>query len=320
METGIVPRNEALAAVRETASQARDYAAHARAENTVRAYRSDWRDWCAWCDARSCSPLPADPETVALYLTERIETAKVSTLQRRLCAISQAHQLAGHPSPTKHPIVRAVWAGIRRVHGTAQAGKAPTLTEDLRRMVETLGSDLAGVRDRALLLVGFAGAFRRSELVSLDREDVTVTRSGLVLHLRRSKTDQEGQGSKKGIPHGSAAPTCPVRSLQAWMRMAGIESGPLFRGVTRHGQLQPGRLSDRAVALVVKRAAAAAGLDPDLYSGHSLRAGLATSAAAAGASERAIMAQTGHKSVQMVRRYIRDGSLFRENAAGQVGL
>jgi len=258
---------------------------------------------------------------VALYLTALIGASrKTSTLQRRISAISQAHQAAGAENPTRAAEVKTVMAGIRRTHGTAQEGKAPAVIDDIRLMVHQLPSSLLGDRDRALLLVGFAGAFRRSELVSLDVSEVDLTRDGAIITLRRSKTDQEGQGRKVGIPYGSRPETCPVRALERWLEVSGITHGALYRPINRHGHLQPGRLSDKAVALVVKRYAEAAGLDPARYAGHSLRAGLATSAAAAGASERAIMAQTGHRSVNMVRRYIRDGSLFRENAAAAVGL
>ena len=187
-------------------------------------------------------------------------------------------------------------------------------------MMANLPDRLLGVRDRALLLVGFAGAFRRSELVSLNVRDLKFTNDGLTVTLRRSKTDQEGSGRKVGIPYGSSPETCPVRSLRAWLEASGIESGPVFRPINRHGQIRPSRLSDRAVALIVKRAAEAAGKDPAEFAGHSLRSGLATAAAIGGASERAIMKQTGHRSTAMVRRYIRDGSLFRENAAARVGL
>ena len=187
-------------------------------------------------------------------------------------------------------------------------------------MVTALPDGILGTRDRALLLVGFSSACRRSELVGLDHQDVQPTSDGLVLTLRRSKTDQEGAGRSIGVPYGSDPNTCPVRSLAAWLDASGITAGPIFRPINRHGHVGSSRLSDRSVALIVKKYAAAAGLGPQHYSGHSLRAGLATSAAAAGASERAIMAQTGHRSAAMVRRYIRDGSLFRENAAAVVGL
>jgi integrase len=220
----------------------------------------------------------------------------------------------------QHGAVSAVWKGIKRTHGTAQAQKAPTLTANIRAMVGALPDRLIGIRDRALLLAGFAGAFRRSELVGLNREDIDFTADGLVVTLRKSKTDQDGQGRKVGLPYGSNPDTCPVRSLRAWLDASGIAAGPLFRRVNRHGQLLAQRMSGAAVALVVKRHAAAAGLDAAKYSGHSLRAGLATSAAIAGASDRSIMAQTGHRSVNMVRRYVRDASLFRENAAAVVGM
>jgi integrase len=216
--------------------------------------------------------------------------------------------------------VRAVMAGIKRERGSAQTGKAPVLTDDIRLMVSTLQDNLIGVRDRALLLLGFAGAFRRSELVGLDVEDLVISREGITVNIRKSKTDQEGNGRKIGIPYGSNPDTCPVRSVMVWLELSEITTGPLFRSIDRHGNLQQGRLSDKAVALVVKRAAKAAGLDDSKYSGHSLRAGLATSAAMNGVSERAIMNQTGHRSVNMVRKYIREGSLFRENAAAGIGL
>jgi site-specific recombinase XerD len=309
-----------LAPLTDLQAQARDYASQSRAASTKRAYSHDWADFSSWCVERDRAALPASPETVALYLTDRAQSHKVGTLARRLAAISQAHKTAGHETPTRAAVVRAVVAGIRRTKGSAPVQKLPVRTEDIRVMVGTLPDSLLGTRDRALLLLGFAGAFRRSELVALDVADVTVAREGLIVTIRRSKTDQEGQGRKLGIPYGGDPATCPVGAYQMWVEHAHLTQGAIFRPVTRHGRVLDTRLSDRAVALVVKRAAQAAGLDPAMYAGHSLRAGLATSAAAAGASERAIMAQTGHKSVMMARRYIRNGSLFRDNAAATVGL
>jgi integrase len=244
----------------------------------------------------------------------------VGSIQRRLNAIAEAHKAVGLESPTHHPMVSNTMKGIRRTKGTAPVQKAPTLTADIRAMVDATGTGLISVRDRALVLLGFAGAFRRSELVALDLEDCTFTNDGLTVILRRSKTDQDGAGRKVGIPYGSNPDTCPVRTVQTWLDIAGIATGPLFRWINRHGHVQPGRLSGIAVARVVKKLAERAGLDPAKYAGHSLRAGHATAAAIAGASERSIMKQTGHRSVQMVRRYIRDGSLFRENSAGKLGL
>lgn len=312
-----------LALAKEMAAaeeQARDYLLQAKSANTLRGYRADWNHFTAWCTQHDKQYLPAQAETVALYLTVISNTHKCSTLQRRLVAISQAHQAAGFETPTTEAPVRATWAGIRRVKGTRQEGKTPTLTADIRRMVDTLPETKTGQRDRALLLFGFAGAFRRSELVSLTRADLLVTSEGITVTLRRSKTDQEGEGRKVGIPYGSRPHTCPVRALLAWLEAAEIEAGPLFRGIHRNGTILPRALSDKSVALIVKKTAEAAGLESALYAGHSLRSGLATSAAQAGVSERAIMKQTGHASVNMVRRYIRDGSLFRENAAAEVGL
>jgi site-specific recombinase XerD len=311
----------AQAALETITSRTRSYAEQSLSQNTRRAYTSDWSHFTAWCAGVGFDPLPAAPETVALYITSLVEQGrKASTVQRRLTAISQAHKTAGYATPTTSPGVRAVWSGIRREHGTAQAGKAPVMTADLRAMVETLPDSLSGLRDQALVLVGFAGGFRRSELVDLDAADVEETAAGLVVTIRRSKTDQEGQGRKVGIPYGSNRATCPVRSMEGWLDASGIAAGPLFRPINRHGHLGDQRLTAQSVALVVKRAALAAGLDSDRYAGHSLRAGLATSAAAAGVSERAIMRQTGHRSVTMVRKYIREGSLFRDNAAAGVGL
>jgi integrase len=223
-------------------------------------------------------------------------------------------------SPTHNAIVRNTMKGIRRTMGTAPVQKAAALTDDIRAMVDQADVCTIGARDRALILLGFAGAFRRSELVGLDFEDCAFGRDGLTVTLRRSKTDQDGAGRKIGIPYGSNPETCPVRTMQAWMEQAGISGGPLFRSINRHGQVGPGRLSGIDVARVVKKLADRAGLDAAKYAGHSLRAGHATAAAIAGASERSIMNQTGHRSVQMVRRYIRDGSLFRENSAGKLGL
>jgi len=218
-------------------------------------------------------------------------------------------------------LVSRTHAGIRRTLGTAQNAKAPALVDDLKRMLDQLPATRVGLRDRALLLLGFAGAFRRSELVALDVADLEFSSAGLAVTLRKSKTDQEGRSRRIGIPYGSSEQSCPVRSLQAWLQTARIVDGPVFRSLDTFQRVQPKRLSDKAVVRIVKRRAAAVGLDPARYAGHSLRAGLATSAAAGGASERAIMNQTGHRSTTMVRRYIREGNLFAaDNAASLAGL
>jgi integrase len=300
--------------------QAREFARHSKAENTLRGYRTDWRHFCEWCDSHQLGPLPASPDVVAAYIAECAGRLKVGSIQRRLNAIAEAHKAMGLDSPTSSGMVRNTLKGIKRTMGTAAVQKAAALTDDIRAMVAATDAGLIGARDRALILLGFAGAFRRSELVGLDVEDCTFGKDGLTIMLRRSKTDQDGAGRKIGIPYGANPETCPVRVLQDWMEQAAITGGPLFRSLNRHGQAQPDRLSGIDVARVVKKLAVRAGLDAVKYAGHSLRAGHATSAAIAGASERSIMSQTGHRSVQMVRRYIRDGSLFRENSAGKLGL
>jgi integrase len=300
--------------------QAREFVRASKAENTLRGYRADWRAFCEWCEGHGVCPLPALAETVAAYIAECAGRLKVGTIQRRLNAIAEAHKATGTESPTHAALVTNTMKGIRRTKGTAATHKAAALTADIRAMVDASNDGRIGARDRALILLGFAGAFRRSELVALDIEDCAFGKDGLTVTLRRSKTDQQGVGRKVGIPYGSNPETCPVRTVQAWIEVTSVSGGPLFLPISRHGQLRSGRLSGIDVARVVKKLAVRAGLDAAKYAGHSLRAGHATSAAIAGASERSIMNQTGHRSVQMVRRYIRDGSLFRENSAGKLGL
>jgi len=300
--------------------QVREYIRASKAENTLRGYRADWREFGAWCESHGICPLPAAADAVASYIAECAGRLKVGSIQRRINAIAEAHKAVRLESPTHHAMVTNTMKGIRRTKGTAPAQKAPALTEDIRAMVDATDAGIIGARDRALILLGFASAFRRSEIVGLDVEDCTFTKDGLTILPRRSKTDAVGAGRKIGIPYGSNPETCPIRVLQSWMELAGISTGPLFRSISRHGRVRPGRLSGIDVARVVKKLAERAGLDPVKYAGHSLRAGHATSAAIAGASERSIMQQTGHRSVQMVRRYIRDGSLFRDNSGGKLGL
>jgi site-specific recombinase XerD len=300
--------------------QAREFIRASKAESTLRGYRSDWREFVAWCESHCVSPLPAAAEVVAAYIAECAGRLKVGSIQRRLNAIAEAHKAAALESPTSSGVVRNTLKGIRRTLGTATRQKAPAVTQDIRAMIEATDDTLIGTRDRALVLLGFAGAFRRSELVGLDVADLAFTRDGLTVTLRRSKTDQEGAGRKVGIPYGSNPETCPVRTLQAWLELSAIAEGPVFRALSRHGRVRGGRLSPIDVARIVKKLARRTGLDATKYAGHSLRAGHATSAAISGASERSIMNQTGHRSVQMVRRYIREGNLFRENSGSKLGL
>jgi site-specific recombinase XerD len=318
----IGPVREAGADVAPSPSmeQAREFIRASKAESTLRGYKSDWRHFCRWCEEHGLCPLPASPESVASYIAECAARLKVGSIQRRLNAIAEAHKAVGRESPTGAGIVKNTLKGIKRTLGTAAVQKTAALTDDVRAMVSTTDAGLIGARDRALILLGFAGAFRRSEVVALDVGDLDFGRDGLTVTLRRSKTDQEGVGRKIGIPYGSNPETCPVRVLQAWLEAVGAASGPVFRAINRHGKVRQRRLAPADVARIVKKLALRAGLDPAKYAGHSLRAGHATAAAVAGASERSIMAQTGHRSLEMVRRYIRDGSLFRENSAGKLGL
>ena len=258
---------------------------------------------------------------VGLYLTDRAAVLKPSTLSRRLAAISVAHRQAGHHLDTRAPQVRDVLTGIRRSktkEGVTTTKKTAALSDDLRAMVGTLPETPAGRRDRALLLLGFSGAFRRSELVALDRADIAIRKEGLAVTIRRSKTDQEGAGRSVAICYGSDPATCPVRAVTAWLALVG--DGPVFRAVGKSGRIGAERLSDKAVALVVKRSAEAAGRDPAAYAGHSLRSGFATTAARNGAGEAAIMRQTGHRSLTVLRGYIREGGLFTDTAAAKLGL
>jgi site-specific recombinase XerD len=317
---GPVREQEAVVAPLLPLDQVREFTRASKAASTLRGYQSDWRAFCAWCEQYRQCPLPATPEAVAAYVAECAGHLKPGSIQRRLNAIAEAHKVAAMEPPTTSGIVRNTFKGVKRTLGTAPLQKTAALTEDIRAMVAVSDQGIIGARDRALILLGFAGAFRRSELVGFDVEDCSFGRDGLTVSLRKSKTDQTGEGRKIGIPYGGNPATCPLRNLQGWIETAGITTGPLFRSITRHGQVQAGRLSGIDVARIVKKLVTRAGLDPAKYAGHSLRAGHATSAAIAGASERSIMNQTGHRSVQMVRRYIREGSLFRENSAGKLGL
>jgi integrase len=233
--------------------QAREFARQSKAENTLRGYRADWRDFCAWCESHALIPLPASPETVAAYIAECAGRLKVATIQRRLNAIPEAHQATGLDSPASAGMVRNTLKGIRRALGTATAQKAPTLTDDIRAMVDAVDAGLIGARNRALILLGFAGAFRRSEPVGLDIADCAFGKDGLTVTLRRNKTDQDGAGRKIGIPYGSNPETCPVRTIQTWIELAALSGGALFRSINRHGQVQAGRLSGIDVARVVKK-------------------------------------------------------------------
>ena len=303
-------------------ADAQNYIRRAKAANTVKAYQADYKSFEQFCRGREAAPLPAAPATLAAYLAHAASRLKANTVERHLSAISQAHQLAGFPNPAEDKLVRTVMAGIRRAKGTAQKGKDPLSPDLLREMFGgAAAGDLRALRDRALLLVGFAGAFRRSELVRLRYEDIRFAAEGLVVTIPQSKTDPEGEGQTVGIPYGSHPESCPVRALSAWLERSNITYGYLFPRIGRwDGEVTGKPIGGHHLARIIKRLAVRAGLDPAGFSGHSLRSGLATSAAQGGASERSIMDQTRHRSLKQVRKYIRRGSLFQDNAAARSGL
>jgi integrase len=288
-----------------------DYIAAATADNTQRAYQSDLRAFLAWGGS-----LPSAPDAVAAYLAVHAAVLSPATLSRRLVAIGRAHTTLGHNNPCRTNLVTATLRGIWRVHGRPQRQVQPVLREDILAMLPHM-SGTRGMRDRALMLIGFSGGFRRSELVALHHDDLAFVKEGLTILVRKSKTDQRGAGRRVAIPFGRSH-ACPVKALTAWMDHAGIVSGPLFRIVKKGGAVGAQELSAQSVAAIVKVYARKAGLDADKYSGHSLRAGLITSAAKAGVSSWKIRQTTGHKSDAMLSRYIRDSQIFESNAAGSV--
>ena len=285
------------------------YLAAAVADNTRRAYRSDLADFLTYGGVVPCSP-----EFLARYISDRADTNSPATITRRAVGIGRAHVTLGHADPSKSDLVRAVLRGVRRTKGVSQRQAAPLLPEHLFAAMPLMRG-VIGARDRALILLGFASAMRRSELVALDLTDIEFVNEGLVITLRRSKTDQIGDGRKIGIPHGRTT-ACPVKALLTWLELGAITIGPIFRPVGKSSAVGSRRLSAQAVNLVVKKHIAQIGLPPAGYSGHSLRAGLVTSAARAGVSTHKILAQSGHRSEAMLARYIRDAAIFDQNAAG----
>jgi integrase len=294
----------------ELAELVATYVQDSLAENSRRAYLSDLSHFENWGGS-----LPSTDNTLALYLASHAEMLSVATLVRRLTSISKAHEARGYSSPTSSALVRATLRGIKRRQGTAQRQAKPLLKEDLIAVLDAMGDTLRDVRDRALLLIGFAGAFRRSELVALDKGDIGRVREGIIINLRRSKTDQTSKGRQVAIPRGRTR-WCPVSALDAWFELSGIHDAAVFRSVNSHGVAGNVRLSAEAVSLVIKQRVAATGLHPTAYSGHSLRAGFVTSAAQAGVPTWRIRQQTGHTSDSMLQRYIREAELFVQNDAG----
>ena len=294
-----------------------------KANNTVRAYKSDFNDFGLFCAKNGFKSLPTEPKIISLYLTYlSTKNIKMSTLKRRLVSISVIHRLKGLYIDTKHPSIIENIMGIKRRKGSYQNGKKPLLINNLKKIINVIDSldinQIVKLRDRTILLIGFSGGFRRNEIVSLNYEDIEFVSEGVKIILKRSKTDQFGEGFLKGIPYFDNPKYCPVRSIQEWLKISKINSGPLFRRFSKGSKLLEKRLTDQTVALLIKEYLNIAGIDSKNYSGHSLRSGFATSAAESGAEERSIMAMTGHKSTEMVRRYIKEANLFKNNALNKI--
>ena len=296
---------------------------NSKAENTVRAYKSDFTDFSLFCTKNGFKSLPSEPKIVSLYLTHlSTHEIKMSTLKRRLVSIGVIHKLKGHYLDTKHPSIIENIMGIRRRKGSVQKGKKPILINNLKELINVIDQqkedEIKKYRDRSIILIGFAGGFRRNEIVSLNYDDLDFVVEGVKINLRKSKTDQFGEGSIKGLPYFDNSQYCPVVSIKKWIEISKIYSGPLFRRFKKGSNLSENRLTDQTVALLIKKYLQLAGIDNKNYSGHSLRSGFATAAAESGAEERSIMAMTGHKSTEMVRRYIKEANLFKNNALNKV--
>ena len=283
---------------------------NSKSANTLRAYQSDYNDFSLFCSKNGFQAMPTQPKILALYLTHLSSYSKYSTLKRRLASISILHKTKGHYIDTKHPIIVENLMGIKRTNGTNQKGKKPLLINDLKLLIQAIDmskeKNIRKIRDKALILIGFSGGFRRSELVNIEYEDVEFVEEGVKIFVKRSKTDQSGEGMTKAIPYFDNINFCPVKALNKWVVVADLKDGKIFN------------ISDKNVALIIKKYANYAGLDAHKYAGHSLRSGFATSTAESGAEERNIMAMTGHKSTEMVRRYIKEANLFKNNALNKI--
>ena len=293
-----------------------------KANNTLRAYKSDFKDFESFCVKHGFNSLPSEPKIVSLYLTHLSKTSKVSTLRRRLVSISMVHKLKGHYLDTKHPIIVENLMGIRRFKGSIQKGKKPLLINHLKLIINAINEqkneDIKKIRDKTIILVGFGGGFRRNEIISIDHEDLEFVPEGLKIIIKKSKTDQFGEGMIKGLPYFENEEYCPVVNLKNWLEVSKIKSGPIFRRFNKGLSLTDKRLTDQSVVLLIKKYLDLAGIENKNFSGHSLRSGFATVAAEYGADERSIMAMTGHKTTQMVRRYIREANLFKNNALNKI--
>ena len=281
-----------------------------KANNTIRAYKSDFKDFSMFCAKNGFSSLPTEPKIISLYITYLSSGRKISTLKRRIASISVVHRLKGHYIDTKHPIIIENLMGIRRKTGSFQKSKKPILINELKQIIKAIDTTnknkVRVLRDKAIILTGFSGGFRRSELVSIDYNDLEFVSEGVKIFIKRSKTDQSGEGMIKALPYFDNKEFCPVTFLKKWLDISKIRNGLIFN------------ISDKSVALLIKKYASVAGLDSEKYSGHSLRSGFATVSAEFGADERSIMAMTGHKTTQMVRRYIQEANLFKNNALNKI--
>ena len=296
-----------------------------KATNTVRAYKSDFKDFGLFCVQNGFKNLPSEPKIVSLYLTHlSTKDIKLSTIKRRLVSIGVIHKMKGHYLDTKHPIIVENLMGIKRRKGIVQKGKKPILINDLKKIIDVINqqkiADIKKLRDKSIILIGFSGGFRRNEIVALNIDDLDFVFEGLKITVKKSKTDQFGEGMTKGIPHFENKLYCPVTTIRRWLNVSKIKEGPLFRRFSKGSKLSENRLTDQTVALIIKEYLNFAGINSTNYSGHSLRSGFATSAAEAGAEERSIMAMTGHKSTEMVRRYIKEANLFKNNALNKMKL
>ena len=296
---------------------------NSKANNTVRAYKSDFNDFELFCVKNGFKSLPSEPTIVSLYLTHlSTKNIKISTLKRRLVSIGVIHKLKGHYLDSKHPSIIENLMGIKRRKGIIQRGKKPLLISNLKKVINVIdqqkNEEIKKLRDRSILLIGFSGGFRRSEIISLNYDDLNFVNEGLKITLIKSKTDQFSEGSIKGLPYFKNSEYCPVISIQNWLRISKIKSGALFRRFSKGSKISENRLTDQTVALIIKEYLELAGIDSKNYSGHSLRSGFATSAAESGADERSIMAMTGHKSTEMVRRYIKEANIFKNNPLNKI--
>ncbi len=293
-----------------------------KANNTLRAYKSDFKDFGLFCAKHGFNSMPTEPKVVSLYLTHLSNNSKISTLRRRLVSIGVVHKLKGHYLDTKHPIIIENLMGIKRKKGSVQIGKKPILINHLKQIINVIDEQkvekIKKLRNKTLILLGFGGGFRRSELISIDKEDLDFVDEGVKITLRRSKTDQFGEGLIKGLPYFINEKYCPVTNLKNWLILSKIKTGPIFRRFKKGTIITDHRLTDQSVVLIIKDCLKIAGIENQNFSGHSLRSGFATVAAASGADERSIMAMTGHKNTQMVRRYIKDANLFKNNALNKI--